>query len=182
MNTIKTTGTENFFELFSLPESFELDLISLKKSYKNLQTKYHPDQFSNASEQERMSALSMSSQINDAFVVLSEPVKRATYLMELAGINFQEDRSVNHEILIEQIELRERLEQFVNIEDVDKKEEALESFHEQIQTEFEQASANFSKQDKVEEKPFSEMKQTLSRMLFLNKLLKEIDAQLEELD
>ncbi|MEK9649239.1 MAG: Fe-S protein assembly co-chaperone HscB [Gammaproteobacteria bacterium] len=77
----------NFFEIFSLPASFQVDVSSLEAQYRKLQAEYHPDRFSCAADSERVQALQLASLINDAYETLKSPLKRAAYLLTLNGVD-----------------------------------------------------------------------------------------------
>lgn len=51
----------------------------IKKAYRKLAMKYHPDKFSNASEKEKKEAEEKFKEINEAYQVLSDADKRAKY-------------------------------------------------------------------------------------------------------
>ncbi len=51
----------------------------IKKAYRKLAMKYHPDKFSNASEKEKKDAEEKFKEINEAYQVLSDPDKKAKY-------------------------------------------------------------------------------------------------------
>ena len=68
---------QNYFQLFNLPESYNLDSRKLVAEYHKLQLEFHPDKYSNSPESEKMSALSSASYINDAYETLKSPLKRA---------------------------------------------------------------------------------------------------------
>lgn len=104
--------TDNHFELFGLAPGFGLDQTQLSQSYRELQRSVHPDRYASAPERERRESLQRASQINEAFQVLRDPLKRGYYLLELRG------RGQDHAapetdpgLLMEQMELREALEE-----------------------------------------------------------------------
>jgi molecular chaperone HscB len=99
----------NYFQIFSLPISYDIDVNNLQQQYRNLQRTVHPDKFVNAPAQERRLALQKSAQINDAFQVLKNPLKRAEHLLTLN--NVENDSQLTSEFLMEQMELREELEE-----------------------------------------------------------------------
>ena len=103
---------ENYFELFSLDVGFDIDLNALNSSYKQQVAKFHPDKFVTKSVSEQSNALQNTSLINDALDTLKSPLKRATYLLELQGINAfdEKDTSMDAAFLMSQIKLREKLE------------------------------------------------------------------------
>ncbi len=176
------SSQRDFFELFSFEADYQVDKKSLKQKYRELQIQYHPDQFSSASEGEKMMAVQMSSLLNDGYEVLSHPVKRAQYLLERQGVNLQEDRKIDPEILMEQMSLREEFEEMGSIADEDQKEQSYESLLDQLQKSFkscEQAFGEQSSSNELADKDLEGLKQLLARMLFLDKLISEVDKALE---
>jgi len=104
-------SSRNHFDLFGLPVSFDVDTADLAERYRELQRVVHPDRFANASDRERREAMQMAANINEAFQTLKSPLQRARYLLQLKGVDFddQKDTSFDAEFLMEQIELREAL-------------------------------------------------------------------------
>ena len=102
---------ENPFKLFGIEPIFEIDETQLAATFRGLQRAVHPDRYANASDQERRWAIERAAAVNNAYQILRDPIKRASYLLSLQGITI-EDRNtiVDPNFLIEQIELRERLE------------------------------------------------------------------------
>jgi molecular chaperone HscB len=103
---------KNFFELFGIPETFDIDSKDLKRRYQDLQRQFHPDKFSNASGQERRMSMQVTAQINEALQTLLNPVQRGRYLLKLSGVDINDDHDTRMDpaFLMEQIELREKLE------------------------------------------------------------------------
>ena len=62
----------NYFELFELPVAPRVDKSSLARKYFELQKRYHPDFFSNASEDDREAALQKSAAINKAYNIFQD--------------------------------------------------------------------------------------------------------------
>ena len=117
---------QNYFELFSLEALFDIDTNALEKEYQIQISNYHPDKFATKTEKEKTQALQNTSLINSAFETLKSPLLRATYLLELNGINAfdEKDTQMNMEFLMSQIELRESLE----LIETNKDELALDDF------------------------------------------------------
>lgn len=105
------TATQNHFELFGLPVSYEVDQSKLAGHYRELQRTVHPDKFANASDQTRRLSVQRAAQINEAFQTLKSPIRRARYMLELRGVEFDDQRetAVDPMFLMEQMELRETL-------------------------------------------------------------------------
>jgi molecular chaperone HscB len=82
--------TETYFEIFSLPTKLVIDLPALEKSFYALSRKLHPDRFASRPAAEQAAALAESSQLNDAYRTLKDPVTRTEYLLKLEGIDLEE--------------------------------------------------------------------------------------------
>lgn len=103
---------QNYFELFSLEADFDIDLGGVEVAYQTKIAQHHPDKFVTKSEKEQSLALQNTSLINTAFDTLKSPLLRATYLLELQGINAFDEKNtqMDMDFLMSQIELRESLE------------------------------------------------------------------------
>lgn len=102
--------SSDFFALFDLPRSFEIDLNALAECYREAQRVVHPDKFANASEAERRLSVQMAARVNEGYRVLKDPLARARYLLELLGVDLDDmDTAFDGAFLMEQMELRERL-------------------------------------------------------------------------
>src|SRR6266704_548944 len=75
----------DYFALFEMPRRLWVDMSSLEQKFLQLSWKLHPDNFVNASEQERELSLERSSELNDAYRTLREPVARVEYLLAIEG-------------------------------------------------------------------------------------------------
>lgn len=105
--------SKNYFELFGLSASFDIDLSDLAERYRGLARATHPDRFTLGSDHERLLALQTTALVNEAFQTLKDPIHRARYLLQLRGVDLgaDTDTAMDPVFLTEQIELRERLEQ-----------------------------------------------------------------------
>jgi len=104
-------ATQNYFELFGLPVCYEVDQPKLAEHYRELQRTVHPDKYANASDQDRRMSVQKAAQINEAFQTLKSPIRRARYMLEMRGIEFDDQRetAIDPMFLMEQMELRETL-------------------------------------------------------------------------
>jgi molecular chaperone HscB len=71
---------QNHFRLFGLPEQFALDLDDLSERYLRLRQTVHPDLYATAGEREKRLSLQASTQVNEAYQTLKDPLARARYL------------------------------------------------------------------------------------------------------
>jgi molecular chaperone HscB len=102
----------NYFELFEIPVSYDVDLAEVQHRYRELQKAVHPDKYANAGSQERRISMQHTSLINQALHTLKHPVERAMYLLQLKGVDFTMDNETTMDaaFLVEQMEMREKLE------------------------------------------------------------------------
>ena len=82
-----------YFEIFSLPHHLTLDTAALEKSFYALSRKLHPDRFASRPAAEQEAALAASSELNDAYRTLKDPIARTKYLLKLEGIELEEQSS-----------------------------------------------------------------------------------------
>ena len=80
----------DYFALFSLPQHLHLDLAALEKTFYAQSRKLHPDRFAAKPAAEQQAALAASSQLNDAYRTLRDPILRTEYLLGLQGIQLEE--------------------------------------------------------------------------------------------
>jgi molecular chaperone HscB len=102
----------NHFELFGLAPAFALEGEALERSYREIQSKVHPDRFAHAGDAERRASLQWTTRVNEAYRTLKDPVQRARHLLELQGVDvaFETNTAMPPEFLMQQMELRESLE------------------------------------------------------------------------
>ncbi len=79
-----------YFEVFSLSPRLNIDTPALEKQFYTLSRKLHPDRFAGKPPAEQEAALAQSSQLNDAYRTLKDPVLRTQYLLKLEGIELEE--------------------------------------------------------------------------------------------
>ncbi|MEQ1602756.1 MAG: Fe-S protein assembly co-chaperone HscB [Methylophilaceae bacterium] len=111
---------QNHFALFGLPEQFALDSTSLDQNYRRLQSEVHPDRFASASPHERLHSLQIATQVNDAYATLKNPTARARYLLQLQGVDTQEESNtaMPADFLMLQMEWREAIAEASEAEDI----------------------------------------------------------------
>jgi molecular chaperone HscB len=103
---------QNHFELFQLPQQFAVDSAQLDRAYREVQNTVHPDKFVQASEAEKRVAMQWATHANEAYQTLKKPLKRATYLCQLQGVDLQTESntSMPAAFLMQQMEWRETFE------------------------------------------------------------------------
>ncbi len=100
----------NLFEVFGMTPSFFPDLALLKKRYYSKSREYHPDFFTQSSEEEKSDALLQSSFINKAYKTILNPELRFKHLLRLEGI-IQEDTKdeMQQSFLMEMMDFNEAI-------------------------------------------------------------------------
>lgn len=80
----------DYFTFFGLPRKLDLNAAGLEKEFYTLSRKLHPDLYSGADLREQEWSLEQSSQLNDAYRTLKDPIKRTEYLLRLEGVELEE--------------------------------------------------------------------------------------------
>jgi molecular chaperone HscB len=80
----------DYFGFFGLPRKLNIDTKWLEKEFYRLSRKLHPDVYARASRQEQEWSLEKTSRLNDAYRSLKDPVERTKYLLNLEGIQLEE--------------------------------------------------------------------------------------------
>lgn len=103
--------SRSHFDLFAQPELFAIDRAALDARYRELQAQYHPDRYASASDAEKRLALQIATRINEAYQTLKSPLARARYLLQLAGVDTQEETNtaMPMDFLMSQMEWREAI-------------------------------------------------------------------------
>jgi molecular chaperone HscB len=110
---------QSHFELFGLAPAFGLEAEALDRSYREIQSQVHPDRFAHAGDAERRASLQWTTRVNEAYRTLKDPVQRAKHLLELQGVDvaFETNTAMPSDFLMQQMELRESLEEAVGRKD-----------------------------------------------------------------
>ena len=103
--------TQNYFALFGLPATFDVDAAALAERYRELQRVVHPDRYASGTDQQRRLSMQGATFLNEALETLKDPLLRARYLLAVRGVDPDagSDRPMASHFLMEQMELRERL-------------------------------------------------------------------------
>ncbi len=102
------------FTLLGAPRKYDLDLDVVEKSHRELSRALHPDKFASAGASERKAALDKAADVNEAWRVVRDPIRRAEALFALAGVIVAETNqastiSVPPQFLMQMMEAREDL-------------------------------------------------------------------------
>jgi molecular chaperone HscB len=83
---VQPPGQADHFQVLGVPKAYAVELVELERRYKDLARRLHPDRFARADMRARRASMARTVQLNDAWKTLRDPVRRAEYLLALAGI------------------------------------------------------------------------------------------------
>jgi len=90
---IQPAAAGDFFQVFGLDRTFQIDLEPLEREFHRLSRKLHPDRFARASGREREWSLVDTALLNDAYRTLKDPLFRTEYLLKLEGAEIGEEHA-----------------------------------------------------------------------------------------
>ncbi|XP_046545304.1 iron-sulfur cluster co-chaperone protein HscB-like [Haliotis rubra] len=123
----------NYFSLFGIDITFDIDEQSLSRMHKDLQMKLHPDKFTLKSEEERHHADQQSALVNKGYYTLLKPLSRGLYMLEHYGYAIEESTGdVDPEFLMDIMDMNERLDEAGSDEEVREIEEEVTSLIQNI--------------------------------------------------
>jgi len=113
------TKATDYFAIFGLPRKLWIEMGALEQKFLLLSWKLHPDNFVNAPEQERELSLKRSSELNDAYRTLRDPVERVEYLLAVEGARKEGEhkQQAPPELLEEVFELNESLDELREVKE-----------------------------------------------------------------
>ena len=161
--------TQNYFELFNLPEKFQIDLEILQENYRSIQKEIHPDRFATSSENEKVQSMIKSTQANDAFQTLKSPIKRAKYILSLH--KSVEKITLPPDFLMQQMEWEE------HFETIEKNSSELTEFKSTINKKYKEYSLLISTQID-DDQNWSDAAISIDKLYFIEKLLQKINKAL----
>jgi molecular chaperone HscB len=171
--------TADFFSLFQIPRAFRLDISELDSRYRDIQAQVHPDRFAHAGDAERRLSMQWATRANEAYQTLKKPLERAKYLLHTAGhdIQAESNTAMPADFLIEQMEWREAVMEARNGGD----HHELEHLHNRLRSDIN------SRYDELaglldDANDFEAATERVRRLMFLEKLLSEIDDALASLE
>lgn len=175
----------NYFELFGLPVSFVVDRSVLDRAYRDVQAQVHPDKFAHASDTEQRLAMQWATQVNEAYTSLKTPLRRARYMLELAGVDaaLENNTAMPAAFLIEQMEWREAVHEAVQAGSLHDVEELHHRLKNDLAARYERLSSLLDAlNSRKKDDPAAEAAGEVRKLMFLDKLLHDIDEQLTSLE
>ena len=167
---------QNHFELFGLAPAFAVESEALERSYREIQSRVHPDRFAHAGDAERRASLQWTTRVNEAYRTLKDPVQRARHILELHGVDvaFETNTAMPPEFLMQQMALRETLESAKDAAALDNLRSDLHKSRESLEKQIGEA---------IDEKAdYAGAAGLVRKLQFLDKLDSEIDAAYESVE
>jgi molecular chaperone HscB len=170
---------QDFFSLFDLRATFQIDIAALEQSYRTLQSQVHPDKFAHLSEAERRLSMQWATRVNEAFQTLRSPLNRARYLLSLQGVDTQEESNTAMPIdfLMQQMEWREALADAKQA----KKADVLDEIAQQVQL-MKRALEQELARDLDNAHDYIAASGIVRKLKFIEKITEEIASAFDELD
>ena len=99
------------FATLGIERTFDVDLAALEKTHRELSRALHPDKHAAGGATERRYALSKAVEVNEAWRIVRDPIRRAEALFRLAGIAVGEtnEPTPSADLLMDMMEQREAL-------------------------------------------------------------------------
>jgi molecular chaperone HscB len=171
--------TQSHFELFGLPPAFAVDQGRLESAYREIQSRVHPDRFAHAGDAERRASLQWTTRVNEAYRTLRNPVSRASHLLALNGVDvaFETNTVMPAEFLMEQMDLREALEEAAQSKDA----AALEALQKRIDADSRDIEQQLGARID-QERDYAGAADLVRELKFLEKLEAEIDVAYETIE
>jgi len=110
---LQVPARSDYFAMFEMPRKLWIEMDALEQKFLQLSWKLHPDNFVNATPEEREISLKRSSELNDAYRTLRDPVARVEYLLAIEGArkDGETKQQAPPELLEEVFELNESLDE-----------------------------------------------------------------------
>lgn len=170
---------QDHFALFGLPRAFDVPAETLETAYREWQVKVHPDRFAHASDAEKRASMQWATHVNEAYQTLKKPVARGRYMLQLQGVDTQEDinTAMSPAFLMQQMEWREALMDAKMAADVG----GLEQLEHDLKQEMRNRTTGLGQMiDAV--KDYARAAELVRELRFVEKLLQEIHQAYDALD
>jgi molecular chaperone HscB len=167
---------QNHFDLFGLSPIYSIEGEALERSYREIQSKVHPDRYAHAGDAERRASLQWTTRVNEAYRTLKDPVQRAKHLLELHGVDvaFETNTAMPPEFLMQQMELRESLEEAKTPASLDEMRKRLRQNKAELQKQIAEALDT--------RKDYAGAASLVRKLQFLDRLDEEIDSAYERVE
>lgn len=170
--------TDSHFALFGLPEQFAIETNALDEAYRTVQSQVHPDRFAAAGDAQKRIAMQWATRANEAYQTLRNPLRRATYLLHLRGIDVGAENNTAMEpaFLMQQMEWRESIEDAAAAKNVGALDALLADLRDEERARLDKLAALL---DSGANQAASE---AVRQLMFIERVAADIDTQIERLE
>lgn len=162
------------FELLGLPKQFALNTADLHGRWQAALGRVHPDRFAAEGAAAQRLAVQWSTRINEAYQRLKDPLRRASYLCDLAGLPVSGPgaKPLPGAFLVQQMQWREQMEDAAGLADLHALDEATSSVQADLMGEL--ADCLDGRGDMVAASTI------VARLLFIGKFRRDLLARLDD--
>jgi molecular chaperone HscB len=180
--------SRDHFEVLGLPRAYHVDAADMESRYLALQKETHPDRFAKALPRERMEAVVRNTELNDAYRVLKNDIKRAEYLLKLEGVDIGEEKPqsstaatkqlvVDPKLLMEVMELREALADARSDDDGPKIEALTNDVKQRRQRAMQVVEDGFKGYDKGDKSKLDAIARALVSLRYYARFMEEVEGK-----
>ena len=174
-----SSAQNDYFQLFTLPEQFDIDTKLLEANFRNIQSARHPDRFVSASAADKLASMQLATLANEAYGTLKNGARRAKYLLEKQGIDAVADTNtaLPMDFLMQQMEWREQLEDAKAAKDIP----AMDTLYSELRREAKMLERELTGlfDDK---KDYTTATEVTRKLIFIDKVCADIQQAIEYLD
>jgi len=179
MGILASDFQQDFFQLFEIPSSFQIDDALLDQRYRDLQSQVHPDKFAHLSETEQRLSMQWATRVNEGYQTLRSPLARGRYLLSLRGVDTQEETNTAMplDFLMQQMERRETLQDVLQSKDLDALDQLSDTTRQETRDLERQLGAQIDGSH-----DYLAAAGSVRKLRFLEKLAEEIASAYDEID
>jgi len=167
------------FETLGVEPVYSLDLAVLEQRHRDLSRALHPDRHAASGAAERRMALGRAIEVNEAFRILKDPVRRAEALLARRGVHSGEGKepAASPALLMEVMERREALAEVRKT----KNEAALARLIAEVSSEASHAQAVLGSEFASPSSNFAEILKRVGELRYYRRFLDEAASIADEL-
>jgi len=179
------------FATLGIAPAFDIDLAAVEKVHRELSRALHPDKYIGASPSERRAALTKAVEVNEAWRVVRDPLKRADALLSLLasrlaalhGVSASEEGAprADPEFLMDMLEQREALSDAKAAKDLDAVRRLASAIEARVRGVEQVLSAGFKVGTSASAADLSGLALKVGELKFYRRFLDEVSAIEDEL-
>jgi molecular chaperone HscB len=171
---------QTYYQILGLAPRYRVELSELEERYHAQSKLFHPDRHVKADGPTRVKNALATSELNQAYRVLKDPVKRAEYLLELQGVKVAAEgpgaAKVAPAFLMEMMEQRETLAEARAEGNHEKVSELAAAMHKLRDAAMGELDDGFAKIERGDRSQLAGLTDWLVRLRYYRRFLDEIEA------